>query len=151
MQLLSIIYSLLRLGNIHIQIGHTDKLILRYVVTDVLGAATLGVIERPRGWSYQRNVKYTLVRSLVKHNLFDIFIKCVPYMKVKSSQADEYRPGPDTMSVYRAYMKEHGAKYEVVTLEQGAFGGWIGSPKAKSVLLFFHGSSIHCSFSVLAS
>jgi hypothetical protein len=43
------------------------------------------------------------------------------------------------MTVYRKYMKEQSVEREIVSLEQGVSGGWIGSSQSKSVLLYFHG------------
>jgi hypothetical protein len=61
------------------------------------------------------------------------------------SQTNKYRRGPNTVDVYREYMKKQNAEPEIVSLEQGAFGGWIGSSRAKNVLLYFHGISYSCS------
>ena len=37
-------------------------------------------------------------------------------------------------------MKSQNLETEVVSLEAGARGGWIGSSNAKEVLLYFHGT-----------
>jgi hypothetical protein len=45
-----------------------------------------------------------------------------------------------TIDIYRSYVKKAGLESDVVKLDNiGTSGGWIGSPKAKNVLLYFPG------------
>ncbi|KAH7403807.1 Alpha/Beta hydrolase protein [Cadophora sp. MPI-SDFR-AT-0126] len=92
----------------------------------VLSAALIGIVIRPQGWTYKRNVSYTLLRSLSKYELMHLVAR---------------RPkDATTLDMYCEYMKSQNLKPEVVELENGLGGGWIGSPKAKKVMLYFHGS-----------
>jgi hypothetical protein len=43
------------------------------------------------------------------------------------------------MDVYRAYMKEQKIDPDVVMLDAGTVGGWIGSSEARTALMYFHG------------
>jgi acetyl esterase/lipase len=41
--------------------------------------------------------------------------------------------------VYRAYTKEQRSDPDIVTLDVGTSGAWIGPSKAKKVFIYFHG------------
>jgi hypothetical protein len=58
-------------------------LISTYAVFDLFCAATIGYVLRPSGWSYERNLKYTLLRSIVQNDLYELFVKCALRQRVE--------------------------------------------------------------------
>jgi hypothetical protein len=44
------------------------------------------------------------------------------------------------MDVYGEYMKKHNLDPEIIELDAGARGGWIGPSDSKRVLLYTHGT-----------
>ncbi|KAL4886706.1 Alpha/Beta hydrolase protein [Aspergillus karnatakaensis] len=90
-----------------------------------LGAIS-GLVVRPKQWTYRRHLKYLVVRSFRRRGLYALMNK---------------RNRVSTMEVYTEYMKRHSLGAEVIELDAGARGGWIGPSNSKRVLLYLHGGA----------
>lgn len=51
---------------------------------------------------------------------------------------------PALRDSYKKYCKKNGLKQNIIKLETGTEAYWIGSPKAKNIVIYFHGSCISC-------
>ncbi|KAL4863107.1 hypothetical protein BDV12DRAFT_31837 [Aspergillus spectabilis] len=91
--------------------------------------AIAGLITRPKGWTYKRHLRYLVVRSIRRRGLFALVNK---------------RNSISTMDVYGEYMKTHNLDPQIIDLDAGARGGWIGPSDSKRVLLYTHGGAYTC-------
>ncbi|KAK2766060.1 hypothetical protein FQN54_007575 [Arachnomyces sp. PD_36] len=90
---------------------------------NIFHAALVGLVRRPKSWSLFRHIQYTVLRTAYKdRGIFALVTE-----------------RGSTIKVYRTYMKKIKSEPEVIDLGDGACGGWIGSSKAKNVLLYLHG------------
>ncbi|KAL5338258.1 Alpha/Beta hydrolase protein [Aspergillus crustosus] len=87
-----------------------------------LNIVAFWLITRPERWGYKRYLRYLIVRSFRRRGLFALVNK-------------------STIDVYGEYMKKHGHVSEIIELDAGARGAWIGPPNPQRVLLYMHGGA----------